>query len=255
MFFDKKKKVSPVDQQQAILASKVRLRKIMDQSTAMLEKELKIARALKAKGMKSASNYSKIGTAFYLQKIAKQAYGRLDDISSTAELNSVMNSLSSALGQVNQIGAQSTKGDSRGMLQGLKKMQNAAARDEGSLAPLLDSVSAAADRQTEAQFSQFADMNTIEALINGGLDALDIPADAVPITNTASPRRNEMESDDLHVASVDIPVENRQEELLYTAGGGMAKGGAGAGESARESSDGLNMDASLDRIQALIDQL
>ena len=97
MFFDKKKKVSPVDQQQAILASKVRLRKIMDQSTAMLEKELKIARALKAKGMKSASNYSKIGTAFYLQKIAKQAYGRLDDISSTAELNSVMNSLSSAI--------------------------------------------------------------------------------------------------------------------------------------------------------------
>ena len=250
MLFDKKKKVSREEQEQAILKNKVRLRKIMDQSQAMLQKELLIARTLKSKGMKSASNYSKIGTAFYLQKIAKQAYDRLDDISSTAELNNVMNSLSSALGQVNRIDSQATKADTKGMLNGLKNMQKAAARDEGNLASLLDTVSATADQQREQQFAQFMDMNTIEALINGGLDAMDIPADAVPIQNTQ--KRPAREQDDLHVASVDIPDENEQ-RLLYTAGGGSER--AGARGAADAGGDTLNMDASMDRIQALIDSL
>lgn len=183
MFGFGKKKQELSEQQ--IVDSKIELRKLMEKLKVMLVREVATARKLKEKGMKSSSNYSKIGVTYYLLQIVQKAYNRLDDLRSSAELSELMGGLSSVIGSINRIGEQTAKPKTSSLLNNLGKMQKSAKSENANLAEMLKGLSVTASEPVENDLSGLVGVDVIERLINGeSADTMDIPADAVPITKT-----------------------------------------------------------------------
>lgn len=183
MFGFGKKKQELSEQQ--IVDSKIELRKLMEKLKVMLVREVATARKLKEKGMKSSSNYSKIGVTYYLLQIVQKAYNRLDDLRSSAELSELMGGLSSVIGSINRIGEQTAKPKTSSLLNNLGKMQKSAKSENANLAEMLKGLSVTASEPVENDLSGLVGLDVIERLINGeSADTMDIPADAVPITKT-----------------------------------------------------------------------
>ena len=187
----RKKEPTSAELESEILKTKVALRKVKAQYSTILERELRTARYLKAKGMKSASNYSKIGTAYYLLKMVDRAYARLDDIGSTNELNQTMSALGAALGQVNKLSGQLGKNDGRNIMAEAGRLEKDAVREEKQMMDMLKGFSQT-DKAPKNDFTEnLAGLDIIESLINGTSmeDLSQMPADAVPITQPAAGKK------------------------------------------------------------------
>ncbi len=177
--FGKKNQEIPEKQ---ILDSKIELTKLTEKLKVMLAREIGTARKLKAQGMKSSSNYSRIGIAYYLIQIVRKAYNRLDDITNGAELNELMGGISSVVAGINSIGNQTSKPNMGGLLSGLGKMQTAEKSQNTALTDILRGLGGSLTESPSNDMTGLVGLDVIERLINGdSAETTDLPADAVPI--------------------------------------------------------------------------
>lgn len=166
-----------------ILENKIELRKLTEKLKLMLAKELATARKLKEQGMKSSSNYSRIGISYYMLQAAQKAYSRMDDITSSAELGQLMQGLNGLMEAINGIGKQTAKPKASGLLSNIEKMQAAQKAENNALAEMLKGLGAGTAEPVSNDLSGLVGLDVIEGLINGSAPVTsDLPADAVPIT-------------------------------------------------------------------------
>lgn len=180
--FGKKKEISADELSAQVLQKRVQLRKLMDQSQMNLQKEILTARQLKKQGMKSASNYSRIGIWNYVFQASKQAYDRLGEISSTAELNQVMSSLSGLIGEINKLGNSTKKADGGALLGNINKMSAASDREARGMASFMGRMGDTVNQQPMTTVDGMMGLGDIEALINGTVNPMEMPSDVVPIS-------------------------------------------------------------------------
>ena len=166
-----------------ILENKIELRKLTEKLKLMLAKEIATARKLKEQGLKSSSNYSRIGISYYLLQAAQKAYSRMDDITSSAELSQMMQGLGDLVKVINGIGAKTEKPKASGLLAGIEKMQASQKAENDALAGMLKGLGASTAASSSNDISGLVGLDIIEGLINGSAPVTsDLPADAVPIT-------------------------------------------------------------------------
>lgn len=153
---------------QALLDTDVKLRLLKDRYRLILEKELRVARAEKARGKKNSATYSKIGVAYYSLGVVDAAQERLREMSSSRELFHCMNEMSAALSTINGLSGKIGKLDPKGMVKGMRKMSD---KESGASRDLLKTLSVLSGLETSSEDSVPIDtlvsVDVIEKLING----------------------------------------------------------------------------------------
>ena len=123
--FHKKKSQQVEDLDAKVLHCKIELRKLQEKCQIMLQRELATARALRAQNKRDVANDSRIGTDIYMLRLIDKASHRLDDISSTAQLNELFGGLNALMKQVGSMSSQVHTADIRT----LEKQAGALERD------------------------------------------------------------------------------------------------------------------------------
>lgn len=185
--FGKKKKVQQQDPQVQIMNAKIAIRKLQEQTDVQLQRELTTARELKKQGLKSPSNYKRIGIYYFMNLIIRTALERVNDIQGNMGMNEIMESLTGALTAVSQIGKAGGSVNANKLMENIKKLNSGASKSNKELDTVLEGLSGALQPTGSNDNFNFAGVNMIEALINGDQNVSTIPPDAVPITpNTQS---------------------------------------------------------------------
>lgn len=182
--FLRKSKKDTVNLTEQILNQRIALNQLKKKLGVMLESEIAVAKKLKEQGMKSPSNYMRIGLYYKMIGLVHDSYMRLDEIQSDDELNRITGDLASVMSVLN--GMSSSNAD---MAQkGLKKQYNLLGRksDEAhrSMGDLFKALDTAGNSENKEIKLNKNEESFIESLINGGGIASDIPSDAVPLEPT-----------------------------------------------------------------------
>lgn len=183
MFRFGKDKKSPEDTQRQVQETQIRLRLLSGQAKTGLQRELAQARALRARGMRSPSNDTRLGIYYFLHQITQIAYTRVNDIQSSAQLKETMDGLTQVIGSVTQLGKQGDAINFQSLFQGLDRMKRGAAGEEEGLLGALGGLSGALKQPGSSNNSSMPESDLIERLI-AGEELPEFPADAVPVGQT-----------------------------------------------------------------------
>lgn len=100
--FGKSNKHSDNQQEEFAMCS-IKLKELKKRYEIMLEKELHIARSLRAENKRSEVNDNRIKVIFYMIKLADKSIDRLYEIHNTNELNKSISELSNTLKKLNSL--------------------------------------------------------------------------------------------------------------------------------------------------------
>lgn len=139
-----KSRPDPKARETTILQCRVSLRKLQAKYRAMLERETRIARELRAKNMISPSNDTKIKINYYMLREIDKTMARLSEMQDTAQLNEAMNEFAAVLASVNKMSAKVDKGDGKAISKNIGKMNQKADKEEEQLSRILDRMEKAA---------------------------------------------------------------------------------------------------------------
>ncbi len=177
-----KRKNNQEEFEKQLLDNQIKLKEQESSLMKMLSREIGQARQLKEQGLKSPSNYSRIGIVFYLLQAVKKAMERLNSVRDNGELNQIMGDLGGLLGNINEIGTQTAKPKLGNLISGITKMRTAEKEENEGLAGLLKGLAGSVAQTSDIDISNLVGLGTIERLINGDLTAVSgLPADVVPI--------------------------------------------------------------------------
>ncbi|MDO5538805.1 MAG: hypothetical protein Q4F83_01855 [Eubacteriales bacterium] len=167
---EKRKKAAAIDT--AVLDADRKLRRLNDDYSLILQKELMIARANQRKGIKNQDNYSRIGIAYYSILLVKKAQERMQELSSTRALYNCMTEMGEALAAINGLSGKVGKMNPKKVMDGMKRMDGASGgvsadliKTLGRLSTLEESLSGEDAKNTGVE--GLVSVELIEKLING----------------------------------------------------------------------------------------
>lgn len=198
--FLKKNKKDTVNLTEQILNQRVALNQLKKKLGAMLQSEITVAKRLKEQGMKSPSNYMKIGLYYKMIGLVNDSYTRLDEIQSGDELNRITGDLASVMSVLNSMSSSTTDMANKGLKKQydlLGKKSDEARKSMGDLFKSLDTAASSANK--EIKFNE-SEESFIESLINGGGIASDMPGDAIPLGN----RKKNTVDEDMDFQKIDF---------------------------------------------------
>ena len=149
-----KKEKKDVDQQ--IMEAGVRLRGLERRYRTLIEMEVRKIRADRKKKKDNPRAVSKLKNAYYSLSVVKTAQERLADISSTRELYSAMNEMSSVLKLMNQMYGKTEKVNSNALNRNIGKMNSSTAKDKGGM-----------EKFFNASIDDLVDDNVVNSLVQG----------------------------------------------------------------------------------------
>lgn len=183
--FGKKKNVQQ-DPQVQIMNAKIAIRKLQEQTDNQLQRELNTARQLKNQGLRSPSNYKRIGIYYFMSLIIQTALERVNNIQGNMDMSEVMESLTGALTAVSQIGKTNGSVNAGKLIENVKKLNAGAGKANQELDNVLNGLAGAFQTSQTNDSFNFSGVSVIESLINGDKNPSMIPPDAVPITQNQS---------------------------------------------------------------------
>lgn len=181
--FLKKNKKDTVNLTEQILNQRIALNQLKKKLGVMLQSEITVAKKLKEQGMKSPSNYMRIGLYYKMIGLVHDSYMRLDEIQSGDELNRITGDLASVMSVLNGMSSSNADMTKKGLKKQydlLGRKSDEARKSMGDLFKSLNTTGSSANK--EIKFNE-SEESFIESLINGGGIASDIPSDAVPLEN------------------------------------------------------------------------
>ena len=159
-----KSRPDPVAQENAILQCRVSLRRLQVKYRTMLEREMRIARELRAKNMSSPANDTKIKINYYMLREIDKTMTRLSEIRDTAQLNDAMNEFAGVLASVNQLSARVDKADGKAISKNIRKMNQRAEKEERQLSGILERMEkSAGPMEMEQGLSGVMEQETVSA--------------------------------------------------------------------------------------------
>lgn len=167
---EKRKKAAAIDA--AVLDADKKLRRLNDDYSLILQKELMIARANQRKGIKNQDNYSKIGIAYYSILLVKKAQERMQEISSSRALYNCMTEMGEALSMINGLSGKVGKITPKKVMDGMKRMDGASGGVSADLMKTMSKLSAleeglSGEDAKNTGVEGLVSVELIEKLING----------------------------------------------------------------------------------------
>ena len=152
-----------------ILRTGTQLNELEKKFTLILNKELAKARYNKERGVKNSANYSRIGIAYYSLNAIKSVQERMNEVASSRDLYTTVNSLGRTIGTINGLNNNIGHMDIKGVMSNLKKMTGQSGGASKELVSALEKLSGVDTKITDTvPIETLVSADVIERLINSG---------------------------------------------------------------------------------------